>query len=107
MISVIISFGIVSIAIFFFTVLIFIGVLSILAGTTAAALADDDDVDIGRSGGDRRFGGDRRVDGPVAVLEQDDSDPVATFVPKECQEPPADDLSLLMEAVAGTGPVRM
>ena len=93
-------FRIVTESILLFSVLIFIGVLSILAGTTAAALADGD-------GDYGRFEGDRRFVGPAAILGQDEMDAVATSVPRECQEPPADDMSVLFEAIAGAGPVRI
>ena len=77
---------------FFISVLLFIGVLSILAGVTTAALADAD-VDGGRHRG--------RLD-----LFKTEKDPFVGPLPRACQAPPADDLSVLLESTAGTGPVR-
>ena len=72
------------------SVLLFIATLSILAGSTAAALAD---VDGGRHRG--------RLE-----VRQDETVRFADSTPRMCQAPPADDMSVLMESVAGEGPVR-
>ena len=73
------------------SVLLFIGVLSIVAGGTAAALADVD-------------GGRHR--GRLEVSRRDETDRFADSTPSVCQAPLADDWSVLMESVAGEGPVR-
>ena len=69
----------------FSTVLLFIAVLSVLAGATTAALAD---VDGGRHRG--------RLD-PYRMEEDHLTEPM----PRACQAPSADDLSYLLESVAG------
>ncbi len=72
------------------SVLLFVAILSILAGSTAAALADVD-------------GGRHR--GRSEVFRQDETARFADSPPRMCQPPLADDMSVLMESVAGEGPV--
>ncbi len=73
------------------SVLLFIAVLSIFAGSTAAALADID-------------GGRHR--GRLQDSWQDETSEFTDSAPRVCQAPPADDMSVLMESAAGVGPVR-